>query len=240
MNTNSNNYTIIFATVMVVIVALLLAFVSGVLSDKQTENIELDKKKQILASLNINAQNQDINALYSKHITKQIVIDYKGDEISTEKPDEAFYIDVKKELSKKLESRTLPLYIADVDGSTKYIISLYGAGLWGPIWGYVALDEDRNTIYGTYFSHASETPGLGAEISENSFQSKFIGKKIFNDKQEFVSVAVVKSGQTSSHDYVDGISGGTITSKGVENMLLNCIGQYEQYLKKSTNGGNEE
>ncbi|OJV39196.1 MAG: NADH:ubiquinone reductase (Na(+)-transporting) subunit C [Bacteroidales bacterium 36-12] len=239
MNTNSNNYTIIFATVMVVIVALLLALVSGMLSDKQTENVELDKKKQILTSLNINTQDQDVNELYNKYITKEVVIDSKGNEI--ENPEsQAFYIDVKKELSKPLENRALPLYIADVDGSTKYIISLYGAGLWGPIWGYVALDEDKNTIFGSYYSHASETPGLGAEIADHHFQTKFIGKEIFNSQHEFVSVAIVKPGQTAERDYVDGISGGTITSNGVESMLMNCIGQYEQYLKLSINGGTEE
>jgi Na+-transporting NADH:ubiquinone oxidoreductase subunit C len=230
----------IFATIMVVIVALVLAFVSGSLKEKQTGNVELDKKKQILTSLNIDTKDQDVNAIYNQYIVEEIVINANAEVIDNPKT-EAFNIVIKKELAQKLEDRELPLYIANVDGKTKYVISLFGAGLWGPIWGYVALDEDKNTIFGTYFSHASETPGLGAEIVYPAFQQQFTGKKILNDKQEFVSVAIMKPGQTTDEqDYVDGISGGTITSKGVEAMLMNCIGQYEKYLQISTNGGIEE
>lgn len=239
MNTDKNSYTLIYATVMVVIVALMLAFVSSSLKDIQTVNVELDKKKQLLSSLNISVEGQDAAALYDKYIVKELVLNSKAELISEVKGD-AFKIDYVKQLSKKVEERQLPLYIAEVDGSTKYIITLRGAGLWGPIWGYLALNEDKNTIYGVYFSHASETPGLGAEISEHAFQQEFVGKHIFNDKNEFVSVAVMKAGHTArSQDQVDAISGGTITSKGVEDMLLNCISQYEVYLKKS-NGGTEE
>ena len=236
MNTNSNSYTMIFATIMVVIVALVLAFVSGSLKEKQTSNVELDKKKQILTSLNIDTKDQDVNAIYNQYIVEEIVINANAEVIDNPKT-EAFNIVIKKELAQKLEDRELPLYIANVDGKTKYVISLFGAGLWGPIWGYVALDEDKNTIFGTYFSHASETPGLGAEIVYPAFQQQFTGKKILNDKQEFVSVAIMKPGQTTDEqDYVDGISGGTITRKGVEAKLMNCIGQYQIYLQISTNG----
>lgn len=238
MNTNSNTYTMVFATIMVVIVALVLALVSDSLKDIQKKNVELDKQKQILASLNIDAGNQDVEALYAQYIVEELVINADA-EVVAFPAEEAFDIDIKRELSKDLDKRALPLYIADVDGETKYILSLYGAGLWGPIWGYIALDEDKNSIYGAYFSHASETPGLGDEIANTSFQHRFIGKKIFNDMNEFVSIAIVKSGQsTDKQDYVDGISGGTITSQGVESMLFNCISQYEAYLQKD--GGNEE
>jgi Na+-transporting NADH:ubiquinone oxidoreductase subunit C len=127
-----------------------------------------------------------------------------------------------------------------MEGQTKYIIPLRGAGLWGPIWGYVALNDDKNTVFGTYFSHASETPGLGAEIALPKFQQEFVGKHILNDRNEFVSIAVMKAGQNSdTQEQVDAISGGTITSKGVEAMLLNSIGQYEAFLNKS-NGGTQE
>jgi len=232
MNTNNNSYTLVYAVVMVVIVALLLALVSSGLKDIQTKNVELDKKKQILNSLQIDLTNQDAAALYDKYIVEEVVTNTKAEQVSNNKGD-AFAIDVVKEMSKKLESRKLPVYIANVDGNTKYIIPLRGAGLWGPIWGYVALDEDKNTVFGTFFSHASETPGLGAEISLPKFQGEFVGKHILNDKQEFVSIAVMKAGQsTDTQDQVDAISGGTITSKGVEQMLLNSIGQYEAYLKK--------
>jgi len=239
MNTNKNSYTLIYATVMVVIVALMLALVSSSLKGIQTANVELDKKKQILSSLNISLEGQDAAALYDKYIVKELVINSKAEVLSDVKGD-AFKLDYIKELAKKIEERQLPLYIAEVEGVTKYIIPLRGAGLWGPIWGYIALNEDRNSVYGTFFSHASETPGLGAEIAYSAFQQQFVGKRIFNDSNDFVSIAVMKAGQVSDkQDQIDAISGGTITSKGVEQMLLNCIGQYEAYLKIS-NGGTEE
>lgn len=216
---------------MVVVVALLLALVSSGLKDIQNNNVKLDKKKQILSSLNIQLNGQDANALYEKHIVKEIVLNNKGEVIS-EKMGDAFVIDVIKENAKPEDKRQLPLYVAEVDGQTKYIITMRGAGLWGPIWGYIALNDDKNTVFGTYFSHASETPGLGAEIALPIFQKKFIGKHILNDARDFVSIAVVKPGHIAEgKDYIDGISGGTITSKGVENMLLNSIGQYKAYLK---------
>ncbi|NLI71420.1 MAG: NADH:ubiquinone reductase (Na(+)-transporting) subunit C [Bacteroidales bacterium] len=237
MNTNKNSYTIIYAIIMVVVVALLLAFVSGALKSKQNANVELDKKKQILSSLNVDLNGQDAEALYIQYIQKAVVINSKGEILSDDK-DKAFKIDIVKELSKPLENRELPIYVATVDGQEKYILSTRGAGLWGPIWGYIAFNEDKNSIFGTYFAHASETPGLGAEIANKDFQQEFIGKKIMNSDNEFVSVAIVKPGQKNTEkDYVDGISGGTITSKGVEDMLLKSIGQYESFLKQNAEGG---
>ena len=231
MNTNKNSYTLIYAVVMVVVVALLLALVSSGLKDIQNNNVKLDKKKQILSSLNIQLDGQDANTLYEQHIVKELVLNIKG-EVVSEKMGEAFVIDVIKENAKAEAERQLPLYVAEVDGQTKYIITMRGAGLWGPIWGYIALNDDKNTVFGTYFSHASETPGLGAEIALPAFQNKFVGKHILNDARDFVSIAVMKPGQAAEgQDYVDGISGGTITSKGVEAMLLKSIGQYEAYLK---------
>ncbi len=240
MNTNNNSYTLMYATVMVVIVALVLAFVSGSLKEIQTTNVELDKMKQILSSLNVDTEGQDAKALWNKYITAEQVLNSNAEVIATPKV-VAFSIELKKELSKPLDERELPMFVANINGETKYIISLYGAGLWGPLWGYVALNEDKNTIFGTYFSHASETPGLGAEIALNKFQEEFIGKSILNDQREFLSIAIVKPGQTSDkQDYVDGISGGTITSKGVEKMLLDCLGQYTSFYKQSTMGGTVE
>ena len=223
---------------MVIVVALLLALVSGALKSTQNANVELDKKKQLLSSLNI-ADEKDMAAAYEKYITSAIVINSKGEVISEDK-NKAFNIDITKEMSKPLEQRELPVYIASVDGQTKYILSTRGAGLWGPIWGYVAFNEDKNTVFGAYFSHASETPGLGAEISTKHFQNEFIGKKMMGVDNNFVSIEIVKPGQQAEgRDYVDGISGGTITSKGVETMLLKSIGQYEQFLKQTNTGGQE-
>ncbi len=231
MNTNSNNYTLIYAVIMVVVVALLLALVSSGLKDKQTQNVELDKKKQILSSLWIDIQDQDAAALYDKYIVKEEVIDSKAT-IIAEGKNKAFEIDIIKETAKSLDKRKLPVYVAEIDGATKYIIPVRGAGLWGPIWGYIALNDDKNTVFGTYFSHASETPGLGAEISTDNFKKQFIGKHVLNELKDFVSIAVMKAGQTAEgKEQVDAISGGTITSKGVEAMLLNSIGQYNAFFK---------
>ena len=239
MDTNKNSYTIIYAAVMVIVVALLLALVSSGLKETQTTNVKLDKKKQILSALQINLEDQDVAALYDQYIVKELVVNTKA-EILSEVRGQAFDIDVVKETAKPLEDRKLPVYVAQMEGQTKYIIPLRGAGLWGPIWGYVALNDDKNTVFGTYFSHASETPGLGAEIALPKFQQEFVGKHILNDRNEFVSIAVMKAGQNSdTQEQVDAISGGTITSKGVEAMLLNSIGQYEAFLNKS-NGGTQE
>jgi len=231
MNTNNNGYTLIYATVMVVIVALMLALVSGALKDTQNANVKLDKKKQILSSLQVKLDGQDADALYEKYIVSGLVINSKA-EVLSESKEEAFGIDIIKELAKKLEDRKLPVYVANVDGQTKYIIPLRGAGLWGPIWGYIALNADKNTVFGTYFSHASETPGLGANIADAPFQKQFIGKHILNDKVEFVSIAVMKAGKTAEgKEQVDAIAGGTITSKGVEKMILDCLSQYDEFYK---------
>lgn len=231
MNTNNNSYTLIYATLMVVIVALMLVFVSGALKSTQDANVKLDKKKQILNSLKVDLNGQDANALYDKYIVNGMIINSKAETISNSK-DETFEIDIVKELSKKLEDRKLPVYVANVEGKTKYIIPLRGSGLWGPIWGYIALDDDRNTVYGTFFSHASETPGLGANIADPPFQSQFKGKHILNDKSEFASIAVMKTGKMAGgQDQVDAISGGTITSKGVEKMILDCLSQYDEFYK---------
>ncbi len=236
MNTNKDSYTILYAIGMVVVVALLLAFVSGALKERQTTNINLDKKKQILSSINIDTKGKDAEKLYEQYITKAIVVNAKGETISDSK-DEAFAIDMKVELSKPLEERLIPVYIASVDSKTKYIFTLQGVGLWGAIWGYVSLNDDKNSIYGTYFSHASETPGLGAEIATKNFQERFIGKKVMNSENNFASIAIVKPGKTDdTKDYVDGISGGTITSKGVEKMIMNSLGQYENFLKIQKKG----
>ena len=237
MNTNKNSYTIIYAVIMGVVVALLLAFVSGALKNRQTANVELDKKKQILSSLNVDLEKQDAEALYNQYIPQAIIVNSKGEIISEDK-DAAFKIDIARELSRPEAERELPVYLAVVDGEPKYILSASGAGLWGPIWGYVAFNEDKNSIYGAFFNHAGETPGLGSEIAEKDFQNQFVGKKVMNADNLFTSIAIVKPGQKDNErDYVDGISGGTITSKGVEAMLKNSIGQYEAFLKQTTVGG---
>lgn len=234
MKSFSNTYIFVFSTVMVIIVAAILSFAAMQLKPLQDKNIEVNKKQQILSSLNIISTPKDAEEKYDKYITDSYVVDSKGN-VTRDK--NAFDIDLKKELDKPESERNLPVYIGTVKNQTKYILPVEGKGLWGPVWGYIALNEDVNTIYGTTFSHKAETPGLGAEIDKIWFQEKFIGKAIFNDKGEFISVRVVKGGtaDSSSKHEVDGISGGTITSKGVDAMLLNCLESYVPHLKNIKN-----
>lgn len=229
MNTNSNTYTIVYASVMVVIVAFLLAFVSSSLKDKQNENVELDKKKQILSALNVNMEGADVAQLYADIVKQEPLLSADG---SIKAQTGAFAIDSKMENAKPLAERNLPLFVCQIDGATKYVLPVYGAGLWGPIWGYVALNDDKSTVFGVYFSHAGETPGLGAEITSAPFKAQFPGKQITKEGQ-FTSIAIVKPGKVDdSRDYVNGISGGTITSQGVDAMLQEGLGQYVNFLKQ--------
>lgn len=230
MNTNSNTYTIVYASIVVVLVAFLLAFVSSVLKERQNANVELDTKKQILSSLNVDFENADPAALYEEIIKEDMIINSLGDTLAKEG---GFYVKIADENAKdKLEDRQLPVFVANVDGATKYVLPVRGNGLWGPIWGYVALDDDKNTIFGVYFSHQGETPGLGAEIAHEKFKKPFHGKHIMRNG-EFASVRVVKPGKSDPNaEYVDGLSGGTMTSQGVDAMLMDGLSQYVVFLKK--------
>ena len=222
MNTNSNSYTIIYASVMVVIVAFLLAFVNSSLRDLQGKNVELDTKKQILSSLGI-TEVKDADAEFSKVVKSDMIVAEDG---SLKEYDGKFVTAYEKEFK---ENGRAHVFVCEIDGKTKYVVPVYGAGLWGAIWGYVALDEDKNTVFGTYFSHASETPGLGAEIATPRFQTSFIGKHVMEGGS--VALSVVKNGKVANPEFeVDGISGGTITSNGVDAMLKNCMGQYTKFL----------
>ena len=221
MNTNKNSYTFIYASVMVIIVAFLLAFVSSVLKPIQQKNVELDKKKQVLAALNI--FEKDAETAYATYVKADQLLATDG---SVAAENGGFAVE-----NAAVNAENLPLYVCEVEGETKYVLPLYGAGLWGPIWGYVALNADKETIYGVYFSHAGETPGLGAEITNREkFQVPFIGKKALNADNEVV-ISVVKNGKVQNPDTeVDGISGGTITSQGVDAMLKSSIGLYKAFL----------
>ena len=228
INKENNVYIFIYTAVIIVIVSLLLSVTSGALKDRQGKNVELDKKKQILSSLNLDLKGKDAAALYTETIKKYVALNEVGEEVK----------DLTDNFNYEFAAGEYPLYIAEVNGETKYIIPLNGAGLWGAIWGYLALNDDRNTVYGAYFNHASETPGLGANIATKKFQDQFHGKHILHNNT-FASIAVMKQGTIAEgQEQVDAISGGTITSKGVESMLANCLGKYEAFL--TTNNVEEE
>ena len=213
---------------MVIIVAFLLAFVSSALKPMQQKNVELDKKKQVLAALNI--FEKDAEAAYNTYVKADQLLNADG---TVAAENGGFAVE-----NAAVSEAQLPLYVCEVEGATKYVLPLYGAGLWGPIWGYVALNADKETIYGVYFSHASETPGLGAEITNrDKFQVPFIGKKALNAAGDVV-ISVVKNGKVQNAETeVDGISGGTITSNGVDAMLKNSIGLYKAFLTKKCDKG---
>ena len=207
LNTNSNAYIIIYSTILVIIVAFLLAFVSSSLKDKQEANVKLDKEKQVLNSLNLRDKSDtEAHALFNKVVTK---IDSIG-----EGKDRKPYI-----------------FYCEVDGQQKYVFPLQGMGLWGGISGYIALDADKNTVFGAYFNHESETAGLGAEIKDSKdWQNKFIGKKVF-DADGNVALSVVKDVKKPEHQ-VDAVTGATLTSNGVSDMLQKGLSEYKSFLQE--------
>ena len=228
MDINKNSYTFGFAAIMVIIVAALLSYAAIGLKPFQDRNIELEKKQNILSSVGVNVKRDLSENAYSKYIKEEIVLNYKGEEVDGI----AFEIDLKKELKKSQDNQLLPLFVSNINGSKQYIIPLRGKGLWGPIWGFISLEEDLNTVYGAVFDHKGETPGLGAEINQSFFQQPFVGKAIF-DGDNLTSIRVVKGGAAEGDNHaVDGISGGTITSDGVTDMLLERLNMYLPYIAK--------
>lgn len=246
MNKQSNVYTIVYIIVLVVVVGAALALTSMSLKSRQQANANADKMKQILASALIYPEKGQIIEDFDKYITEQFVVDSKGERVEGE---DAFNVDVAVQSKISDDSkRLLPVYVCTLDnGEVKYILPVYGAGLWGPIWGYMAIDSDGSTVYGAYFAHQGETPGLGAEIEKPAFLNQFDQSNpagvpdhkvlnLFKDGK-FYPIDVVKKGQKplNDADYVDGVSGGTITSKGVGAMIDNCIAPYEAFLRAMAN-----
>src|SRR6056297_1137178 len=230
MKNYSNTYIFTFSSIMVISVAAILSVVAMQLQPMQKKNIERNKKQNILLSLNIESTKDDAIQKYDQYITDSYVVNHKGE---IKEGVEAFPVELEKEMGKPLEKRNLPVYVGTRDDKSVYVLPVRGKGLWGPIWGYVAIEDDYNTIYGTNFAHQSETPGLGAEIANRPFQKQFIGKKIFDESGNFVSVDVIKGGASSDAEHaVDGISGGTITSEGVDKMLEDVVGSYVPYFKQ--------
>ena len=229
MNKQSNVYTIIYIIVLVVVVGAGLAFTALGLKPLQTENANADKMKQILASVHIVPEKGNVIADFDRYITSM----YMGDEEGRRIEGNAFDVNTAVEFKKPMAERMMPVYECTLGANDiKYILPMYGAGLWGPIWGYVAVNSDGSTIYGAYFAHQGETPGLGAEIEKPAFSNQFNDKHLIKDGK-FMPVAVLKAGQAplNGEDYVDAISGGTITSKGVASMIDDCLSGYTKFLE---------
>lgn len=218
---NSNAYIIFYATVMVVIVAALLAFTAMSLKSRQDSNVLGEKKTAIMQSLGLEGSYDDVVTAY--------VVDAQGDVMSQYDGDAA--LQMLFDLPGAYADGTLPVFESEADGL--YVIPVTGKGLWDEIWGYVALKSDMNTINGVVFSHAGETPGLGAEIATPKFWAMFPDKTIF-EGNEFVGINVVKGGADEGDKHaVDGLTGGTKTAIGLQNMIKDSIAKYVPFLKKA-------
>jgi len=242
----SDSYIFRYAAIMVILVAAVLSAVAMLLKPAQDKNVAIARMRFILESANIEATAENAIELFEKYIKEEEVISSEGEVIAIYKDGKlekgevrAFDINLKEELYNKSKGKefVLPLYIADVDGRKYYIFPLQGRGLWGQIYGNLALEQDLVTVGGSQFGHDKETPGLGAEIELPMFELQFKGKKIFDDNGQFTSIKVLKgaskilSGDQLLHG-VDAISGGTITSNGVSEMLQTNLENYLPYIQK--------
>ncbi len=235
MDRNSNSYTFIFSIIMVIVVGSGLAYTATSLKGLQDKNVLEEKMQNILATIGIQTERADAPAKYEQYIQEAIVLNHNGEVVEGV---EAFAVDLNKEMDKPVEEQAFPLYVADVDGEKYYIIPLYGSGLWDAIWGYVSLKEDVNTIAGASFGHKAETPGLGAEITKEYFTKRFVDEKVMDESGNMIGVSVVK-GYTGGNDKddskVDIISGATITSVGVSDMISERLKHYLPYFEKQGN-----
>lgn len=234
----SNLYIILYSVAITVVCGGLLAFAAISLKDAQDANIAMEQKQNILSSVMDLKEGDDINALYEKRI-RSFVIDYNGNVKEGMTPEQVV---VAVEYKKAPKDRLLPVYEfrseAAPDKVEYAVLPVYGFGLWKEIWGFVAVRSDFNTIQGVKFQHAGETPGLGARIESEEVQERFKEKTIF-DNGKLVSIKIQKGeGIDYSNDKhkVDGMSGATLTGKGVNNMLLDYLACYENYLKKKSSG----
>ena len=207
LNTNANGYTLVYSTV----------------------NVALDKKKQLLYALNVrNVDNAAAAEKYKQLIVADEIIDVNGKLINKGEPGgekAGFTLN-----SADYKAGKLALFVCKVNGQTKYIIPVYGMGLWGPINGFIALNDDKNTVYGAYFNHEGETAGLGAEIKDNiKWQKLFQGKKLFGNDNSKIALSVVKKVEEPATQ-VDAVTGATLTSNGVSDMLAECLSKYLIFL----------
>ena len=237
MNRDSNSYTFIFATLMVLIVASTLAFTASSLKSLQEDNVRKEKMQNILSTIGIQTDREKAEQLYKNYINASLALDHRG---NIDKTVDAFQIKLNSEIKKPANEQRFPLYKALVDNINYYIIPLRGSGLWDAIWGYIALKSDINTIQGAVFDHKAETAGLGAEITQQWFMNRFKDEKVFNSSGELVGINVSKTNNDpkdldkSDHE-VDAISGATITGDGVTEMIVERLTHYLPYFNKERN-----
>ena len=223
-NTNSNVYIIIYSVVMVVIVAVLLSLAAIGLKPRQDANILNEKKTQIVKALGETAS-------YEEVVAEAALLDAEGNVVEN---DTQKVFDALQSVKDTRAEGKFPIFKAK-DGSV--VVPLYGAGLWGPIWGYVALASDMNTVKGIVLDHSGETPGLGAEITTAKHQAMYVGKTVF-EGEEFVGITLKKGGADKNNPHeVDAITGGTKTSDGVSAMIKDCLVSYKPYFEAAKQSG---
>lgn len=230
---NTNSYTFIFSIIMVVVVGAALAIAATSLQPMQYKNMRQEKMQSILATVGIETTREEAQQLYDQYIVEEIVLDNEGNK---KEGVEAFDIDLAKEIKREPLDQNFPLYIAEVEGEKFYIVPLRGAGLWNAIFGYIALKDDINTVKGVVFGHLGETPGLGAEITQEWFRERFAEEKVFDEEGNFIGISVAKGQPSTSKDdnRVDAISGATITGDGVSDMISERLEHYLPYFKSET------
>lgn len=224
-----------YAAILTVVCGGLLAFASESLKEKQQANIALEQKENILSTVMTLNEGDDANVIYAKKV-RAFVVDYNGNVVEGKK---ATDISVEAEYKKPAKDRMLPVYEfrdeTNPDKIDYVVFPIHGFGLWDRIWGYVALQSDLNTVQGTVFQHKGETPGLGARIASEDIQNRYKGKKVFEGDQ--VASVVMMKGEgndySSEAHKVDGMSGATLTAKGVNNMLTDYLACYDNYIKKT-------
>jgi Na+-transporting NADH:ubiquinone oxidoreductase subunit C len=239
MNTNSNAYTVIYTALVVVVVAAVLAFTAMKLKPSQDANAKAETLRQMMSAAQIKptdelyaTRNAGVLQLYADNIDRAYTIGLDGQENGTLSTDlkKIELIDKLKPQNKAIKDggeATLPVYVFKSGIS---VIPVYGAGLWGPIWGYIAFQPDGRTIAGAYFDHESETPGLGAKIKDEPwFREKFVGKTVeWGDTPAF---RLEKNAEaTGAANAVDAITGATMTSKGLNEALNVWFKAYEKSL----------
>lgn len=223
LDTSGNVYTIVYASVMVIVVAFLLAFISSVLKPTQDANVENDTKGQILTSLNIDIKAPGFNVADEFENVQDML--WNGTELT---PYTGKFL---SSYGSAIKAGELHVFVAQANGETKYVLPVTGRGLWGGLWGYIALNADKKTVYGTYFYHESETAGLGARIGERWFQEQFNGKPVFAEgNTETVELKVVKAGASKAETEVDGVTGATLTSVGVSDMVQDGLSVYLSFI----------
>ncbi len=247
MDKNSNAYTFIFAIAMVIVVAVALSFTATTLQPRQAENVRQEKMQNILStftgdSIMVDGKKVELtravaSEVYTEYVKEELALNAQGE---PKEGVDAFKVKLAKELSKDQDEQSYPIYVANYNGSSYYVVPLRGSGLWDAIWGYVALESDLNTIKGVVFDHKGETAGLGAEITTDWFQARFNNEKIYNDQGEVVGVEVEKGyngGEDKSDNAVDAISGATITGDGVTKMMKERLRSYKPYFEKIKKSG---